>query len=80
MRLRPDATSGYTRGMEDEQNTPGPARPATRRILAWVLIVALAALPLSYLAGTVGPRVLGALVVSVLLIGGVMFWLHRRTQ
>ncbi|WP_224387762.1 hypothetical protein [Pseudonocardia sp. ICBG1293] len=67
--------------MEHDRNTPGPEGPATRRVVAWVLIIALAGLPLSYLAGTAGSQVVLALVVVVaLLVGGVAFWLHRRTR
>ena len=29
------------RDHEDIQNTPGPARPATRQVVAWTLILAL---------------------------------------
>ncbi|OLM34154.1 hypothetical protein Ae717Ps2_5050 [Pseudonocardia sp. Ae717_Ps2] len=72
--------AGYVPDMEHDRNTPGPEGPATRRVVAWVLIIALAGLPLSYLAGTAGPQVVGALVVVALLVGGVAFWLHRRTR
>ena len=77
--------TGYEPDMKHDRNRPGPQGPATRRIVAWVLILALAlALPLSYLVGVVqtpgGSRIAIALVVVAVLIGGPAFWLHRRTR
>ncbi|MEQ3552032.1 hypothetical protein WIS52_16280 [Pseudonocardia nematodicida] len=66
---------------EPEQHTPGPSRPATRRVVALVLIVALVgAFPLSFLVGAVGTEVVAALLVAAGLIGGLIWWLHRRTM
>ena len=70
--------------MEHDRNTPGPEGPATRRIVAWSLILALVALPISYLVGAAGSSGSGTTMVAVLLVvsllvGGVAFWLHRRT-
>ena len=76
---------GYEPDMERDRNTtPGPQRPGTRRIVAWVLILALvSAFPLSYLIGSAqtsgGSQIVVALVVVAALVGGVAFWLHRRT-
>jgi 4-hydroxybenzoate polyprenyltransferase len=71
--------------VEHERNTPGPSGPATRRIVAWILILALVlGLPLSYLIGMAqmpgGAEILIALLVVGLLVGGVTVWLHRRTR
>lgn len=71
--------------MEPHQNTPGPERPATRRIVAWMLILALVAVPFSYFVGAAGTSGSGSVMLAVLLIvfllvGGVAFWLHRRTR
>lgn len=78
------AREGYEPDMEPDRNTPGPQRPETRRIVAWVLILALvSAFPLSYLIGSAqtsgGSQIVVALVVVAALVGGVAFWLHRRT-
>ncbi|BBG05215.1 MULTISPECIES: hypothetical protein [Pseudonocardia] len=66
---------------ENAQNTPGPARPGTRQIVAWTLILALVlAAPLSYLAGSAGSggRILAVLLVVVTLVGGMVLILRRR--
>lgn len=66
--------------MEDDRNTPGPEGPGTRRVIAWVLILALAGLPLSYLVGTAGGEIAAVLLVAGLLVGGTAFLLHRRSR
>ncbi|MFP5019375.1 hypothetical protein [Pseudonocardia phyllosphaerae] len=67
--------------MDEDTDTHRPSRSTrSRRVVAWVLIVALAGLPLSYLAGTAGPRLTTVVVVVVLLIGATLLWLHRRTR
>ena len=73
--------------MQRDRNTPGPEGPATRRIVAWTLILALVlGFPLSYLIGIAqlpgggGTQMLAVLALVALLVGGVAFLLHRRTR
>ncbi|MEJ8279598.1 hypothetical protein [Pseudonocardia spirodelae] len=66
--------------MSDRPNTPGPSRTTTRQVTAWLLVAALVAVPLSYLVGVAGLRVVTVLVVVAAVLGGLGFWLHRRTR
>ncbi|MEV1294222.1 hypothetical protein [Pseudonocardia sp. NPDC049635] len=76
--LTDDSTGDTGSGV---QNTPGPARPGTRQVIAWTLILALLlAAPLSYLAGSAGTggRMLAVLLVVATLVGGLVVILRRR--
>lgn len=65
-------------------NTPGPDGPATRRVVAWALIAALAlAAPAGLLAGTVsggGGRLVAVAVLALVPIGATAAWLHVRSR
>lgn len=80
---RGPAAPGYVPDMQDDRNTPGPEGPATRQVVAWTLIGALAlAAPASLLAGAVdgGGRLVLVAVTALVLVGGVAAWLHARSR
>lgn len=76
--------TGYEGGVQDERNTPGPQGPATRRVVAATLILALAVgAPLSLVLGSAsagGGRLLAVAVAVLVLVGGVAALLHARNR
>ncbi|MEQ3552031.1 hypothetical protein WIS52_16275 [Pseudonocardia nematodicida] len=77
--------TGYEPDMEQEheQETPGPGRPPTRRIIVWtlaaVVIIALTAAFRPLVHSGAGPMVIAALIVAAGSVVWLLFWLLERT-
>ncbi|ANY07024.1 hypothetical protein [Pseudonocardia sp. HH130630-07] len=64
--------------MENEQHTPAPARPAARRVIALLLISALAlTAPIGLISSPGGARILGVFLLVAMALGVLVFFLHR---